>query len=91
MENRDGSELFGTGYAGGPYSLACAAGLDERAWMKRGSHASPTRERGNPSCGPNKTAAILKSTNETCRSPCRTGMAGHPFHRHIETHIIDVD
>jgi hypothetical protein len=29
MEKRDGSELFGTGCAGGPYSLACAAGLDE--------------------------------------------------------------
>jgi alkylation response protein AidB-like acyl-CoA dehydrogenase len=35
-----------------------------RAWMKRCSHASPTRERGNPYCGPNKTAAIPKSTNE---------------------------
>ena len=31
--------------------------------MKRGSHASPTREQGNPYCGPNKTAPILKSPN----------------------------
>jgi hypothetical protein len=30
-----------------------------RAWMKRGSHASPQRERGNPYCVPNKAAAIL--------------------------------
>jgi hypothetical protein len=65
LEKRDGSELFGTGCGGGLYSLACAAGWDERAWMKRGSHARPQRKQGNPSCGPNKTAAILKSTNET--------------------------
>ena len=58
------------GCAGGPYSLACAA----RAWMKKGSHASPKRERGNPYCSPNKTAAILESTNEI-RTPVpnRTG------------------
>jgi hypothetical protein len=38
--------------------------------MKRGSHPSPTRERGNPFCVFNKTAAILKSTDET--RPCRS-------------------
>ena len=64
-KKRDGSKLFGTDCAGGPYSLACAAGWDERAWMNGGSHASPKRKRGNPYCGPNKTVAILKSTNET--------------------------
>lgn len=51
-------------------SLACAAGLDrERAWMDAGSHASPKRKRGKPYCVPNKTAGILKSTDETCN--CR--------------------
>ena len=41
--------LFGTGRAGGAFSLACAAGLDgERAWMVAGSHASPKRKRGRP-------------------------------------------
>ena len=61
--------VFGTGRAGESYSLACAAGLDgERAWMESGSHESPTRERGNPSCGPNKTPAILKATATTARN-----------------------
>ena len=36
-----------------------------RAWMKSDSHASPTRERGNPFCISNKTAAILESTDGT--------------------------
>jgi len=36
--------------------------------MESGSHPSQTRERGNPSCETNKTAAILKSTNETRNS-----------------------
>ena len=62
-----------------PHSLACAAGLDEEGRypspapmpddMPR-SHPSPTRERGNPSCIFNKTAAILESTDET--RPCRS-------------------
>ena len=79
LDKRDGSELFGI------YSLACTAGLDERA-----SRASPKRKRGNPDRGPNKTAAILKSTNETCTSLCRTVVAAHPFHRRIGTHVIVV-
>ena len=64
---------FCTGCAGSAHSLACAAGLDEA-----GSHASPTRKRGNPSRITERAPMQARRASEGIHLGSRSGLPCKP-------------